>query len=684
MFASGFSSLKGNYSSRVKELYSRFKKNISLEQREDYDYTPSLYKKRYETAINGIDNVKKHLAGICDDSVIEAYFATSNMLIMRGGYNYAIDYCNITALSAAIWILDQLTLEGKLKECYQYLPVVSLEECPEELMVPVIKHPTYDYRLILSVVKLIRQRNSAKISAEKSIGSILWDKKPEKDAESAKNREAFDSVMGLIDQKAIDRAVGNYENDIWKFYKISFLTLKIAEDRIEKLEKERDAINSRNQSSQPNILLMNSPDYLTAFSKAVGPDWQSRSLGQTDKRIQAIEAEIDRLFNITFTQLSLVNDREKTVRKLKGVIPESLGTELVQFRVADPFESSFALLYLLDSGSSLPWYYYGSISVAYTMCDQIPYDVPFDGNIADCDHPVLVSGLNELLFEHKFKGYRWADQTDVSGETVQREYAKNLSQLLFMFSGSLLPRVIPQESVLNGLFDEIGSLTEREKEIFSLLVYTLNSGHLRDDGYTWYKIEKALKSHWIDAQHKEENHFSDKYDALTEENRRLNEKNAYLIALLQESLQQSRNDQKALETTANEYERQRKELADLREKVFLLTHNDINDEPEDKGIVYPYHSTARILSFGGHMSWINEMKKKLPNVVFVSPDVLPNTDLIRGADEVWIQTNCIAHKDYYRIMETLKRTGKQIRYYVYNGVNKCAEQLVKSCENNKR
>ena len=74
------------------------------------------------------------------------------------------------------------------------------------------------------------------------------------------------------------------------------------------------------------------------------------------------------------------------------------------------------------------------------------------------------------------------------------------------------------------------------------------------------------------------------------------------------------------------------------------------------------------------------MKKKLPNVIFVSPENLPNVELIRYAEEIWIQTNCISHSSYYKIMDTLKSLGKQVRYYIYPGVNMCADQIVESCE----
>ena len=683
MIVSGFREIKGNYEAKVRYLFSQSKKQIPQEKYEHYDYTPSLFNKRVEATINGINTVKTQLHGTCSDSVLEAYFAFSNMMVMRGGYNEAVDYMNCASLSAAIWILDQLTLAGKMNECYQYLPEIAYDDYEEKILAPIVNHPIYDYHLILSVVKLIRQRNNSKHYGKKEIGTILCEaEKRGTDEESVKNRKSFDAVIGLIDKQAIEKAVKKYEDDVWEFYRLSFSVFQFLEERISKLETELDEITNIYPN---NIHSANGPVLLPFASNKSVAGRMNNIFENRDSRIDAIEEEIEKLSNITLTELSLVNDREKAIRRLRRIIPKSLSEEVLHFRVEDPFETAFALMYLLDTDSSLPWYYYGSISVAYTMCDQMPYDVPFDVKIMDCNNPVQVSGLGDILYLHKYKGYRWTDITDASDEVVEREKAKNLSQMLFLLSGTLIPRIIPQESILNGFFDDIGDLSEREKKVLSLLVFTLNSGHLRDEGYTLYRIEKELELNEAKEQWDEENWSEtiESIETLSTENKNLKDKNSQLTALLKESLQQNKKDKNELDILSKEYGHQRKELADLREKIFLLTHEDITEESNNTVVEYPYKVPFKIVSFGGHASWINEMKKKLPNVEFVPPDVLPNIDLIRGADEVWIQTNCISHRDYYRIINTLKNNDKQIRYFVYNGVGKCAEQIVNAYETRK-
>lgn len=40
---------------------------------------------------------------------------------------------------------------------------------------------------------------------------------------------------------------------------------------------------------------------------------------------------------------------------------------------------------------------------------------------------------------------------------------------------------------------------------------------------------------------------------------------------------------------------------------------------------------------GGHDSWAKEIKPRLPDVRFVDRNMLPNAEMIRCADIVWIQ-----------------------------------------------
>ena len=127
---------------------------------------------------------------------------------MRGGYNYAVDKYNATTVAAAIWLLDELTLEDKIHEAIDLLPYLDEENLPEDLITIPVLHPMYDMNLIMSMVQLIRHRNSGSIFDEPSWGSLYWDKKnPDADQQSQDNRKAYDAVISLLGHKKIEEAV---------------------------------------------------------------------------------------------------------------------------------------------------------------------------------------------------------------------------------------------------------------------------------------------------------------------------------------------------------------------------------------------------------------------------------------------------------------------------------------------
>ena len=79
--------------------------------------------------------------------------------------------------------------------------------------------------------------------------------------------------------------------------------------------------------------------------------------------------------------------------------------------------------------------------------------------------------------------------------------------------------------------------------------------------------------------------------------------------------------------------------------------------------------------FGGHDSWAREIKPRLPDVRFVDKDMVPNAELIRRAEIVWIQANAISHAYYYKILDETRKHSIPVRYFSYASALKCAEQL---------
>ena len=128
-----------------------------------------------------------------------------------------------------------------------------------------------------------------------------------------------------------------------------------------------------------------------------------------------------------------------------------------------------------------------------------------------------------------------------------------------------------------------------------------------------------------------------------------------------------------------EADQNKQELNDLREIVFNK-ENEISEEDdmeEVSDISFPYSMTdKKIVSFGGHDTWFRAIKGMFDNVVFIDRDRIPDENLIKNADCVWIQWNNLKHKHYYKIINCARANRIPVRYFKYASPQKCAFQLV--------
>ena len=62
-------------------------------------------------------------------------------------------------------------------------------------------------------------------------------------------------------------------------------------------------------------------------------------------------------------------------------------------------------------------------------------------------------------------------------------------------------------------------------------------------------------------------------------------------------------------------------------------------------------------------------------------DDISSPEIIKRADVVWIQTNCIGHKSYNIIIELARKYNRRVRYFAYASATKCTEQVVAEEEN---
>lgn len=655
-------SFSGSYEQKVTQLIQRCKQmtvsgedmsDMSLSSRQDavhYDYTASLTKKRIDATIAYRNAARKELVGVTMPTEIDDLFAYSNSMILRGGYTNEDIYISVI-IASAIWILDQLNIQGKLEEAYPYLPTVDDED-----VLLSVRHPGYDSTLIDSVIKLIFMRN------RKNYEPMVMNEDPRvllsERVESAP-RETYDAVISLIDPEAIQGVKEKFERKVWEFYRLSFAAYTALQREQDRIEKEIEDLQRKTLSASPII-------YGGLSARA--------NNNPTTERLEKLEYQLERLTNSAWlTEMGLSDSREKTVRRFRNILGTDLVEALTCFEVDDPFEAAFALHILLDENSLVPWIYYGSICVTYTFVDQLPFNTPF----AENGEAHLVNGANSTLYSHKFKGIRWTDATDCNKEPIERTFGKNLSQILYHSAHTLYPRVADEMPELEGFFEDLALENESEKQLYALLIRLLGSTNKDQESLQAYRLSREIEK-MAEENTAEPVDITDLEEAVTVLQGRVK---ALSQALYEETCLKknaiSKNNQ-----LVSENERLIRELADLRELVFLQQSDEPVEADAKEEIKFPVETTGRIVSFGGHPNWISEMKKLLPNVTFYSPDVVPNKDAIKNADQVWVQTQFISHAVFYRIESALGE-NTQMRFFPNQNVRNCAEKIVLSVKNKK-
>lgn len=165
--------------------------------------------------------------------------------------------------------------------------------------------------------------------------------------------------------------------------------------------------------------------------------------------------------------------------------------------------------------------------------------------------------------------------------------------------------------------------------------------------------------------------------AVEAQNEELSRKIKELRSALHDAEQASKRLQEQLRDSERRGEADRSELAQLRETLYeLRSEEDGSDESGSSPVELPWEVNRRVVAFGGHDSWRKAVKPLLPGVRFYDREIIPDLNVIRGADVVWLQVNALSHGYYYRIIDAAQKNGTPVRYFGSASAKKCAVQLV--------
>lgn len=694
------------------------------------DFDSVRINRRIEAAVRMLEKVKSFTSSVCPE-IPGTFSFEGTWFEMNANSGPAFDVleCSYKAsLAAAIWVLDHLTTDAEVfDEVLEYLPtdVDSLYE---------FKLPDfYDLRhsedVVRAMVSIICSRNKDCVGKHDKKEPLNVYPRVFMDLYTADNKHhqqvgsriRFESILALIPEKEIEQATAAFEAVFWDWIDRYFQTVCV-------LTKEQAKINDKLERVK-NTIEANCSSALSAFAKGetitnfgdvpqfpfVKPKQITDPVNSmvdalpsmeslkniirtkdslTPMQAQDMKVKMDGMFSDFF---ALMQQQEKAFEKYDNFefqflrscfavneeVKVSLGEEIASiwegFEVEDPYMLCFAFLYLLDTGSDLPWLYYPSMSIMNYCSVLLPWSGGYrsvfsDGKTEDEEAFDKISPPKSLPFDF-FENKTWykLHLANKTAEPVGEKTWLNLSHVIYDLTGCLMPRNVKVNIAETDLVKNYG--ISDEGELSSLMQAIVMIEHARAQNFLAVPV-----SEFDD----EEDEIFDDEESSTEYIAKLESKISSLKSELDSFKKHAYKTRKELqeekrqrELMMQKGERDRQELVDLRELLFNQKQNLYYDEgPADNTITFPYHTKKRIVVFGGHESWVREIKHKLPDVRFVDRNMVPNTDMIRYADVVWIQANAIAHAYYYKIIDVVRKNDIPVRYFSFASAEKCAEQIV--------
>ena len=568
-------------------------------------------------------------------------------------------------LGAAIWMLDHLKDAGHLEDAFELLPHMS------EAYMPDVYDTCYGFDVLTGMLQIIRDRSNADTIASTS----------EPDS-------VFKKLLALIPDMDKELAVADFKERFWNWADLYFQGLDklLAENhknsqalsRLLKQCKAFDEEHFKPKKAVPVMMMAKAP-----VSTALPPLFGKRDPDDPRRQMQDMIDRMDRLRNKMDEVLDKCSDYQimapqvciSDKQRVQEIAGKELTDALCKFPIADPYEICFAVLYMFDQDDDYIWTYGFALAVATRAASMLPWGQ----NRYDADEDVY----EPVKLEPKWYESDYIEDTEIDGAF----YDSNLAQIIYEYSGGVLPRTMGRYDRLKPVLKKRGLKPAQIATACALMDVLCEasrtcesvgkSGNGSDEAEDSIAAEVTEREDVaIDTVSADQETVSSDID-LVAENERLQKELARLREQskrqLYEASRENRELKEQLRVAAQEKEENVQELADLREIVF--NHQLEQEEVEETKISFPCHTKLRAVVFGGHDSWLREIKFKLPDVRFYGEN-LSSPEVIRKADVVWIQSNCIGHKSFYGIIDLCRRYNKKVRYFKYASAIKCAEQVV--------
>lgn len=677
-------------------------------------FTESDYEQRRKSAVlSTLYMLESKLKSIDPDYAIEAF--AEHSFVPYGNYE-GLEIESDISIAAALWILGLIRKSDKLLEVNEIISGYD-GDLDNWYLPPDFSHPCFSNDLINSLVNIICKR----YPHNEHSGTIIT----LGNAKRIRPDKVYSQIIELLPKNEIEQACRNFKEKIYdvslRFTKGATYFLRknrtLHEDNIKTV---LSAVHSWGQTTSgvdiKDLDDLANADVFTQNIYRNEPERISNSFftNLTVNKVEDLSSQIDNIlekrgiFYMGFPDY-LSFDREEVLAQIR--IPE-IADCVDGFSVSDPYELCFALFYLLDTGDDTPWLFNDGFSLMYSVQRMLPWYVD-KSNWSSDEFDEWYD--NEITYNRN----NWLEQkqSDEVNYFHIKHKGRNVTQLVYDLCHVVLPTGMHpfekdrQKFIAEGMKEELANkITGLSEQLFFnefqaqqlSLDFDLDDEDDSDDfqwdlpegikeedlneneDFEWHKTEPIdLDLDDLDEEENDEDRIeelSEQVEAYQSEVSSLKQQLKALKKSLAVSRQEQLNEKTRYEHELKSLRLEHRELADLREIVF--NQNADSDaqarrEVLEKSYSYPYATRKRTLIFGGHDSWLKVIKPMLPDVKFVDAAHFTfNQDLIRNADVVWIQTNCMAHAQFSNIIGKVRLYGIQLRYFGYSSAEKCAEQLV--------
>ena len=478
-----------------------------------------------------------------------------------------------------------------------------------------------------------------------------------KDHADVPSRRAFEALLELLPQRIKDEAVKHFEDclEVWTnryFAGVEYLRSEYLEkqDAInavrreinalrDKLEKKADHLMTERRQKQKakkaitknavnkppvNALLLNptqmkadlpfpSPTNPMFSGKNIAPvlNGDNESLRFLSKLEVEIKTDLDRLKELDDLHDKAAEELDNAVDKRskflyymghRGYISTALYQDYFESSVpdvvkplpiTDPYELCFALLYLIETGSDIPWLYGSCIGMMSEVVDSLPWGLYDYDELEDpyfMDVPPTSSRQPDFPDWYQ-RDYAWKGDDEYD--------ARNLAQIVYEITGCLMPRDLHR---YDAELKNLGKYGIKQNKAIAILYCMLvlgssrrrmSANNLKPD---YMRLISECETDVPDNNEQTPQDWETQKAAL--------EKEIHQLRSALHSAEKSAEDaRKKLENQQRTAEAEHRELADLREIIFNKEEFDNYDADSAENIdesKYPYTVQKSTVVFGGH------------------------------------------------------------------------------------